>query len=145
MLDCYALLGVPSTASVEEIRRAWREKAFQLHPDRNPGDDGSSFRAVALAYEILSDPDRREAYHVSLSASPQERRPEGATTPTASSSVSRSSRSAGSGVFLRRAQEDALARRRAYEVEQAHLEAVMCRFGNWTRSGVMRDGSAWRR
>lgn len=64
MADYYALLGVQRDASQDEIKRAFRKKAMELHPDANPGDPESeaAFKEVALAYETLSDPDRRVRY-----------------------------------------------------------------------------------
>ncbi|KZP01599.1 DnaJ-domain-containing protein [Calocera viscosa TUFC12733] len=62
----YDVLGVPQTASHDEIRKAYKKKALATHPDRAPADKkeeaGEAFRAVAAAYEILSDPAKREEY-----------------------------------------------------------------------------------
>ena len=59
-LDFYTLLGVPRNASVEEVRRAYREAALRLHPDKNTGPgDTELFLKVNKAYEILSDLDQR--------------------------------------------------------------------------------------
>lgn len=164
MLDLYARLGVSSTALPEEIRRAWRERAFQLHPDRNPGDDGAAFRSVSEAYEILSDPERRADYD--RTASPlQERRPEGASSPSGwrdappmwrdpfsmrrEAQIWRESRAWQEARLQQEAQREAhlrAQRRRAYEAEQARLEAELgVHLGDWTRCGVMRDGSVGRR
>ena len=62
--DFYADLGVPSTASAEEIKRAYRKLARQLHPDANPGDKGAGerFKAVSEAHAVLSDPATRTEY-----------------------------------------------------------------------------------
>src|SRR5688500_5247715 len=62
--DYYELLGVDSRASQEDIKRAYRRLARQLHPDANPGDPEAEarFKEVAQAYEVLSDPERRQRY-----------------------------------------------------------------------------------
>lgn len=64
MADLYALLGVSSTASEEEIKRAYRRRARELHPDANGGDPAAEakFKEVSFAYEVLRDPDRRARY-----------------------------------------------------------------------------------
>jgi len=64
MPDPYALLGVDRQASTEEIKRSYRRLARQLHPDANPDDPEAEarFKEVAMAYEILSDAQRRQQY-----------------------------------------------------------------------------------
>jgi molecular chaperone DnaJ len=62
--DFYAVLGVSSTASAEEIKRAYRKLARELHPDANPGDAKAEarFKSVSEAYGVLSDTDKRKQY-----------------------------------------------------------------------------------
>ncbi|KAJ3351273.1 3-dehydroquinate dehydratase (3-dehydroquinase), partial [Entophlyctis luteolus] len=60
----YELLGVPSTASREDIKKAYRIKALRLHPDKNPNDPKASenFQKLGAAYQVLIDDQLREAY-----------------------------------------------------------------------------------
>ncbi len=61
--NLYDVLGVPPSASAEEIRRAYRALARLIHPDLNPGHDAASrFARLSDAYAVLSDPARRRAY-----------------------------------------------------------------------------------
>ena len=62
--DYYEVLGVSKTASADEIKKAYRKKAIQYHPDRNPGDKEAEekFKEAAEAYDVLSDPDKRSRY-----------------------------------------------------------------------------------
>jgi molecular chaperone DnaJ len=62
--DLYEVLGVARTATAEEIKKAYRRLARQHHPDATPDDPAAEarFKEVAHAYEVLSDPDRRQRY-----------------------------------------------------------------------------------
>jgi molecular chaperone DnaJ len=63
--DLYALLNVSTNATVEEIRKAYKKLALQLHPDKNQGNSEEAeknFKEVTQAYNVLSDPQKRQMY-----------------------------------------------------------------------------------
>ncbi|MDR0429112.1 MAG: molecular chaperone DnaJ [Tannerellaceae bacterium] len=62
--DYYEVLGVSKSASVEEIKKAYRKKAIEYHPDKNPGNKEAEekFKEAAEAYDILSDEQKRRRY-----------------------------------------------------------------------------------
>ena len=63
MLDHYAALGLASSAKLDEIKKAYRQKAAFYHPDRNNAEDAADkFRRVQEAYDVLIDPEKRQAY-----------------------------------------------------------------------------------
>ena len=73
--DYYEVLNVDRHAADDEIKKNYRRMAMQYHPDRNPGDNAAEekFKEAAEAYEVLSDPQKREIYnrygHEGLSSS----------------------------------------------------------------------------
>lgn len=64
MADYYELLGVSRTASIEEIRAAYRKRARESHPDMHPGDAevARKFCEISRAYEVLANSDQRRSY-----------------------------------------------------------------------------------
>ena len=62
--DYYEVLGVGKSASVDDIKRAYRRMAIKYHPDKNPGDSEAEtkFKECAEAYEVLSNPEKRRRY-----------------------------------------------------------------------------------
>jgi len=62
--DFYEILGITKGATAAEIKKAYRKKAIEFHPDKNPGDEKAEemFKKAAEAYEVLSDPDKKARY-----------------------------------------------------------------------------------
>ena len=62
--DYYQILGLNKSASAAEIKKAYRKLALEHHPDRNKGDKASEekFKEVTKAYEVLSDPNKKQTY-----------------------------------------------------------------------------------
>lgn len=63
MTDHYAALGLASSATLADVKKAFRQKASFYHPDKNDADDAAErFRSVQEAYEVLSSDAKRQAY-----------------------------------------------------------------------------------
>ncbi len=63
--DYYKTLGIPVTATPQQVKKSFRQLALQCHPDKNPGNSYSEakFKEIQEAYEVLSDPGKREEYN----------------------------------------------------------------------------------
>jgi curved DNA-binding protein CbpA len=64
-VDYYKVLGISRTASVDEIKKAFRELAKQYHPDLNKTTDTDTFKRISEAYDVLSDPVQRNKFDAS--------------------------------------------------------------------------------
>lgn len=71
MINYYEILGVRTDATQEEIKKAYRQHALNFHPDRNQINNSAEnfFKKVTEAYNVLSNPEKREEYNISLKIS----------------------------------------------------------------------------
>ena len=62
--DFYKILGVPKSSNINQIKKAYRKLAKELHPDKNKGDATADekFKDLGAAYEVLSDEEKRKKY-----------------------------------------------------------------------------------
>jgi curved DNA-binding protein CbpA len=75
MIDYYALLDIPKTASLEDIKKAYKRQALRSHPDKNPNET-TTFQNIAQAYYVLSNEHLRNKYNEQLEKNKQEQEPE---------------------------------------------------------------------
>uniref|UniRef100_A0A663EN08 DnaJ heat shock protein family (Hsp40) member B8 n=1 Tax=Aquila chrysaetos chrysaetos TaxID=223781 RepID=A0A663EN08_AQUCH len=77
MVDYYKVLGLQKSASQDDVKKSYRKLALKWHPDKNPSNKVEAekqFKAVAEAYEVLSDPQKRLLYDRSVKESRSPRR-----------------------------------------------------------------------
>lgn len=86
--DCYVVLEVDRRARVSVISAAYKVLVKEYHPDRNPGVDARRIKRINVAYEVLVDPDKREAYDAHL----EENEQQASRTQSRGRSTSRSER-----------------------------------------------------
>src|SRR3954471_3078625 len=62
--DYYSVIGVPASATQDELKKAYRKLANKYHPDKNPGDKKADekFKEISEAYNVLGDPEKRKQY-----------------------------------------------------------------------------------
>ncbi|XP_070795535.1 dnaJ homolog subfamily B member 6-like [Pituophis catenifer annectens] len=80
MVNYYEVLGVSRSASADDIKKAYRQLALKVHPDKNPGNQEAAekkFVEISKAYEVLSDTKKRDAYDQSSKKKLNEKKPSG--------------------------------------------------------------------
>src|SRR5581483_4563137 len=129
--DLYHLLGVARDASREEIALAWRRRARAEHPDARHGDADapSRFRALAEAWQVLGDPDRRAAYDRGLDPG----QPTGRVRVTVRRSSAAPGPGPGSGPGATGGAAASAGARDEADVRLALLAELMLRYRGWGR------------
>ncbi|HZG29873.1 MAG TPA: DnaJ C-terminal domain-containing protein [Ensifer sp.] len=101
MRDPYSVLGVKPTASLEEIKAAWRAQAKSLHPDRNRSDPNAHvrFAEVGQAYQLLKDPEKRQRFDQERRLAEEARRRESASSASRATEGQSRSEASESDIF----------------------------------------------
>lgn len=83
LTNYYIVLGVKNTASLEQIKAAYRELAKKYHPDKNPGNKAAEdfFKEVQQAYAVLSNPEKRRKFDLKFNYATEQ--PKGRSSPSA--------------------------------------------------------------
>lgn len=98
--DCYAVLEVDRNARRTVIAAAYRVLVKEYHPDRDPAVDPRRIKRINVAYEVLTDPERREAYDALLKESEAETAPRGRTSSRPTGRRAQGKRAAGPGTLV---------------------------------------------
>lgn len=151
--DPYAVLGVPRTASRDEIRRAYRKLAKQHHPDLNPGNAEAEarFKAAASAHDLLGDPDKRARFdRGEIDAAGNERAPQPSWREHADSAAGRRYAHAGAmdpedledilGMFAREQQRRASAPRPGHDEHYSLATPFLSAINGTTTRLTLPDG-----
>ncbi len=136
----YEVLGLPMSATPEQIRRRYRELVRRYHPDVNPAPDAKEqFLRIQEAYQVLSDPERRRHYDALLrlqARNPSPPNPPRTSRPTAQSASTGSTRPTSPSHPTRSTDAGAEARRAIYEAERAFLQGRLRDALHWAKQAT---------